>query len=85
MWMMLPCLLILVFAIFAGGGGLQSWPFLVIVGVMVAGHLWMMFRGRRRGSSDEEHRDMTDIKQISQENTSSTDEKKGHTDHSCCH
>lgn len=83
MWMMLPCLLILVFAIFAGGGGLRSWPFLAIIGAMVAGHLWMMFRGHGHDSSEseEEHHSMADTKQPS----APADEKKGHSNHSCCH
>ena len=55
MWMMLPCLIILVFAVLFGGGGLQSWPYLALIGVMVAGHLWMMFRGH--GSHGDEHAD----------------------------
>lgn len=85
MWMMLPCLLILVFVVFAGGGGLRSWPFLAIIGVMVVGHLWMMFRSHGHGSSDEEHRETTDTKKVPPENVPSADEKKGHSGHSCCH
>ncbi len=85
MWMMLPCLLILVFAIFAGGGGLRSWPFLAIIGAMVVGHFWMMFRGRGHESSDEERHDMADAKEASPKNISPADEKKGHSNHSCCH
>jgi hypothetical protein len=86
MWMMVPCLLILVFAIFAGGGGLRSWPFLLIIGAMVGGHLWMMFRGHGHDSSGEEQqRDAADAEHASPENTPAASEKKGHSSHSCCH
>ena len=85
MWMMVPCILIVIFAVFAGGGGFRSWPFLAIIGAMVAGHLWMMFRGHGHGSSDDNQHDMTDMKQASPENVSRADEKKDRSDHFCCH
>ena len=84
MWMMLPCLLILIFAVFAGGGGFRSWPFLLVIGAMVAGHLWMMFRGHGHDSS-EEHNDAAETDKPSQGNAPSVAEKKGHSGHSCCH
>ena len=87
MWMMLPCLLILAFALFTGGGGPRSWPFLLVIGAMVVTHLWMMFRGHGSRSSDEGHATMADGKQISPEDNSvvTSAENKGHSDHSCCH
>lgn len=78
MWMMLPCLLILVFAIFAGGGGLRSWPFLLIIGGMVVAYLWMMFRGH--GSHGDDH---TDNAESVSKKAEPTDHSKGN--HSCCH
>lgn len=84
-WMMLPCLLILAFAIFAGGGGLRPWPFLLIIGIMVAGHLWMVFRGHGNKSYEEKHNDAVNGERPSPGSTSSVDEKKNHSDHSCCH
>ena len=59
MWMMLPCLIILVFAVLFGGGGFRSWPYLALIGIMVAGHLWMMFRGH--GSHGDEHTDHKNV------------------------
>ncbi len=86
MWMMLPCLLILVFFVLAGGVSFGSWPLLALVGIMVGAHLWMMFRGHGHGSSDENHSDMTDTKQASPDDASPhVDEKKDHSGHSCCH
>ena len=83
MWMMLPCLLILVFFLFAGGVGFGSWPLLALVGIMVGAHLWMMFRGHGHGPSDKDH---SDTKQAFPDNAPShADEKKDNSGHSCCH
>ncbi len=77
-WMMLPCLLILGFVIFAAGGGVRSWPFILIIGGMVVAHLWMMRRGH--GSQDTEDHS----------SHAAADPKKAESikhggGHSCCH
>jgi hypothetical protein len=46
MWMMIPCLLLLAFALFGGTGFASSkYIWLLVVGVCVIPHVWMMFRG----------------------------------------
>ena len=54
MWMMIPCLLLLGF-LFLGGGKLSSngylWP--ILIGVFVAAHVWMMFKGHGGHRDDE--------------------------------
>jgi len=60
MWMMIPCLLLLVF-VFLGGDTLSSdgylWP--VLIGVFVVAHVWMMFKGHggHGGDSGREPRE----------------------------
>ena len=46
MWMMLPCLLLVV-VVLLGGGKLASsnYLWLIMLGVCVVPHLWMMFKG----------------------------------------
>lgn len=58
MWMMIPCL-ILVGVLFLGGGKLSGggylWP--ILIGVFVAAHVWMMFRGHgKHGGADAEEK-----------------------------
>ena len=85
MWMMIPCFLLLGF-LFLGGGKLSSggylWP--ILIGAMVAAHLWMMFRGH--GSHGDHHADHTE--NHTEQNVAeagkaepAVHEKK---DHSCC-
>lgn len=82
LWMMLPCLLILVFAILAFGRGSLSWPLLVIAGIIVVVYLWIMFRSKHgNGPSDEERDDTIDVKPTSPENSSHVDEKKDYLNH----
>lgn len=54
LWMMVPCLLLLGF-LFWGGGRLPSTNFgyfwAVLIGVFLAVHVWMMFKGH----GDQEH------------------------------
>ncbi len=86
MWMMVLCAVPLVILLFAGGKFFSAgYLWSILIGGFVVAHLWMMFRGHGHGSSDEEQHDMADTKQPSPENSSHTDEKKGHSNHSCCH
>lgn len=61
-WMMIPCLLLVVITLFSGGKLASSNYFwLVIVGVCVVPHLWMMFKGghggpRRHSNTDTENK-----------------------------
>lgn len=87
MWMMVICCALPVAILLFGGtalfsGGYFRW---FIFGGLGVAYIWMMFRGHRYRSSDEAHHDMADTKPASQENVSPSDEKKGHSDHSCCH
>lgn len=46
MWMMIPCLLLMAFALFDGGSLVSSkYLWLIIVGVCVVPHIWIMFKG----------------------------------------
>ncbi|HCY17988.1 MAG: hypothetical protein UR62_C0004G0006 [Candidatus Nomurabacteria bacterium GW2011_GWF2_35_12] len=54
-WMMIPCLLLVV-VILLGEGKLASFRYLwlVILGICVIPHIWMMLKGHRRhGKNDE--------------------------------
>ncbi|MEK7465726.1 MAG: hypothetical protein AAB631_03040 [Patescibacteria group bacterium] len=81
MWMMVSCLLIFGFIVFAGGGAFQSWPSFILIGAMVGVHLWMMRRGHT--SSQKNHADDHEPKADSVAVTESVKDEKG--DHSCCH
>lgn len=56
MWMMVVCCALpLVILLFAGGKLFSAgyiWP--ILIGVMIAGYLWMMFRGH--GSCGKNHK-----------------------------
>lgn len=47
LWMMIPCLLLILGILFLGGGKLSGggylWP--ILIGIFVLAHVWMMFRG----------------------------------------
>lgn len=53
MWMMIPCFLLVVIVIL-GGGGLASskYLWLIMLGVCVVPHIWMMFKGHVGHSDD---------------------------------
>lgn len=54
MWMMLPCLLLLAVVIFGGSGLFSSkYIWLIMLGVCVVPHLWMMFKGNKEHNSTE--------------------------------
>ena len=72
-WMMLPCILLMGF-ILLGGNKLSSskYLWLIIVGVCVVPHLWMMFKGHGKcNDKDTNMENKTD------------DNKDKHN--SCCH
>lgn len=62
-WMMIPCLLLVGF-LFLGGGNLSSsgylWP--ILIGVFVAAHVWMMFKGHG-GTNTEDNIDNDSAKE----------------------
>ena len=72
MWMMLPCLL-LVAVVFLGGGKLASsnYLWLIMLGVCVVPHLWMMFKGGHGGHSDDNTENKTNNTQIKNDNDKS--------------
>lgn len=84
LWMMLPCLLILGFALFSGGGESRSWLSIIVIGAMVGGHLWMMLRGHGHEPSEDEDSATTEKKETPPEDAPHADEKKSRSDHSCC-
>lgn len=77
MWMMIPCFLLLGF-LFLGGSKVvpSEYLWLVIIGVCVVPHVWMMFKGH--GGHDDSH----------ESNTAAASEEKEPKDkskHGCCH
>lgn len=81
-WMMVPCLLLVVIFLF-GGGGLASskYLWLIMLGVCVIPHIWMMFKGHGEQNevTTEDKIDGTSEKQLE---TKNEDNKHGG---SCCH
>jgi formate hydrogenlyase subunit 3/multisubunit Na+/H+ antiporter MnhD subunit len=57
MWMMIPCLLLLGF-LFLGDGRFPAskyfWVILVVIGVCVGPHLWMMLKGHRNHTNSND-------------------------------
>ena len=84
MWMMIPCLLLIAFALF-GGGSLASskYLWLIIVGVCVVPHIWMMFRGHG-GHSDDNAEDKINDASEKQLEAKEKYNKSG-PGGSCCH
>ena len=83
MWMMIPCLLLIAFALF-GGGNLASskYLWLIIVGVCVVPHIWMMFKGHGK-HSDTNTEEKSDIA-LEKPNTTVENKDNKHGG-SCCH
>ncbi len=82
MWMMIPCLLLIVFVLFGGASSKYLW--LIMLGVCVVPHLWMMFKGGHGGHSDtniEDKKDDTSAKQIEAKEKYNKSGQGG----SCCH
>jgi hypothetical protein len=84
MWMMIPCLLLIAFALL-GGGNLASskYLWLIIVGVCVIPHIWMMFKGHG-GHGDDSVEDKTNDASEKQLEAKEKYNKSGHGG-SCCH
>ena len=80
MWMMVPCLLLVVFVLF-GGGKLASsnYLWLIMLGVCVIPHLWMMFKG---GHGDEHSDNNTENKM---DDTKMKNEDEKSKDSNSCH
>lgn len=80
LWMMLPCLLLLGVFLFSGGTFASSGYFwLILTGICVVPHLWMMLKGH---GGHSEHND-TDA---SEETDSEEQPKKDEHKHGgCCH
>lgn len=60
MWMMIPCFLLLGVLFFGGGKLSSSWYlWLIIIGICVGPHIWMMLRGH--GSHGSENKEKEDL------------------------
>ena len=83
MWMMIPCLLLIAFALF-GGGGLASskYLWLIIIGACVVPHIWMMFKGRGEHSEDSTEDKIDDASTKQPETKNENNKHKGGN---CCH
>jgi len=83
MWMMIPCLLLLG-VLFLGGGKLSSggylWP--ILIGIFIAAHVWMMFKGHGR-HKDDGAEDKIDGTSASQPQIKDGNDK--HKNGGCCH
>ncbi|OGI64903.1 hypothetical protein A3H53_03835 [Candidatus Nomurabacteria bacterium RIFCSPLOWO2_02_FULL_40_10] len=57
MWMMIPCL-ILLGVLFLGGSKFSSsnYLWLIVVGVCVVSHIWMMFKGGHGDNNNTENK-----------------------------
>jgi len=63
MWMMIPCLLMIAVVLLGGNKlGSSKYLWLIVVGVCVVPHLWMMFKGRgcKKENNKEEKSDTID-------------------------
>ena len=83
MWMMIPCLLLLG-VLFLGGGKLSGsgYLWLILIGVFVVAHVWMMFRGHGK-HDDTNTEDKTDDASAQEPKTKDEDGKNKHG--GCCH
>ena len=79
MWMMVICCALPIAILFFGGAALFSGGYLgfILVGILALICIGMMFRGHGHSSLNNEHHDTTDV--------AHADEKKDHSNHSCCH
>lgn len=79
-WMMIPCLFLVAVIFFGGDTSASSgYLWLMIVGICVIPHIWMMFRGHG-GSADPHTEKKTDVEPEKQPDT-----KSEHKHDSCCH
>lgn len=96
MWMMIPCLLLLG-VLFLGGGKLASFNYLwlIMLGVCVVPHLWMMFKGHgsHKVHGDNNTEDKIDLSaetavQAGGTSAKQSETRDGHNKHKnggCCH
>ena len=68
MWMIIPCLLLLG-VLFLGGGKLSSswYLWLIIIGICVGPHVWMMLTGH--GSHDSENKEKEPLDEHNKNNS----------------
>lgn len=87
LWMMIPCLLLLLGFLFLGGGKLSSsgYLWLILIGVCVVPHIWMMLKGHggHGGHSDANTEDKMDETPAKQMDTK--DEENKHKHGGGCH
>lgn len=56
LWMMLPCLLLFIVILFGGDKFVSSnYLWIIILGVCVAPHIWMMYKGHSDHSTHDDH------------------------------
>jgi hypothetical protein len=83
MWMMIPCLLLVVVVLFSGGKlGSSNYLWLIMLGVCVVPHLWMMFKGHG-GHGDNNTEDKINDASTKEPETKDGNEKSKHG--GCCH
>lgn len=79
MWMMIPCILLIAFVLLSGGGLASSkYIWLIIIGVCVVPHVWMMFKGHGHGGTDTEDK-------IDDASAKQPGEKDEHKHNGSCH
>ena len=55
MWMMIPCILLVVIALFGSKLASSNYLWLIILGVCVVPHIWMMLKGRGKHEDKDEN------------------------------
>ncbi len=82
LWMMIPCLLLLGFLFFSGGKLSSGYLWLIIIGVCVVPHIWMMLKGHggHGGHGDADTDEKTNVGEDSKTITKDEHKKGG-----CCH
>ena len=54
MWMMIPCFLMVAVLLFGGGKFTSSkYLWLIVIGICVIPHIWMMFKGHKKEDSTD--------------------------------
>ena len=86
LWMMLLCALPLVILLLAGGKLFSAgYLWLILIGVFVVAHFWMMFRGHRSDNSEHDgHNSEAENKETPP--VAANDTQNEHKKHGgCCH
>lgn len=83
-WMMIPCLLLIVVTLF-GGEKLASFNYfwLIILGVCIVPHIWMMFKGHGEHDNNGTENKISNISTTGQSETKN--ENKENKRGRCCH